>query len=197
MYLREKLIGALIGLARATDGNEHLISASSTEVVVEALDAVRSGADEETMLRLLARTDEEKRKMVPNCFVCEAPCGRTSEYDMQCLLKADEKVRFLKNIILSGICDAAAKFRCDAAQYGRDAESERFFYKALIVTGIDEFCAEDLLPVAAELAEINAKQQPFGSGRDDIKAFIIAPECSEENLKWLSDQLKDKAVIIS
>ena len=35
--IQDQLTGALIGLARATDGNEHLISQSSTAVIVEGL----------------------------------------------------------------------------------------------------------------------------------------------------------------
>ena len=35
--LQDKLTGAMIGLARATEGNEHLVSSSTDQVVVEGL----------------------------------------------------------------------------------------------------------------------------------------------------------------
>lgn len=140
--LRDRLTGALIGLARATDGNEHLISDASTRVIVESLAALGSG-DDAALEKLLARVTEEKRNMVPDCFTCASPCGKNSDYDMRALWKAPEEVRGLKKGILRSIRDIAA-LGC------RDAETERFFYKALIVLGMDGWSGEELQPIAAE-----------------------------------------------
>lgn len=40
--LRDELLGVLIGIARATSGNEHLIAGSTDRTVVEGLSAART-----------------------------------------------------------------------------------------------------------------------------------------------------------
>lgn len=142
MDLQNQLIGALIGLARATDGSEHLITPESTAVVAECLAAV--SADDGQLQRLLASVDAAKRKMVPGCFACANPCGRTSEYHMEDILKEGEDVRRLKLQILDGIRTLAAS----ESHY-----DSNILYKALIVIGMDDYTAEDLMPILQEITE--------------------------------------------
>ena len=156
---QDRLIGSLIGLARATDGNEHLISDSSTAVILEALSA--SNTDGETLEKLRQRIIGEKRKMVPDCFVCASPCGRTSDYDMRKLWTADEDIRSLKSQILLGIRDMAPRVFRAAAQGYRDREVEEFFYKALIVIGMDDYGVEDLNPILLEMGKMNLRSMGF------------------------------------
>lgn len=157
--LQDKLTGALIGLARATDGNEHLISASSTAVVVESLFATltNGSSDDKTLEALIQRVEEEKRKMVPNCFTCASPCGKNNDYDMQKLWGSQEDVRTLKGLLLTGIRGMAACAYQAAALGCHDDTVDRFFYKALVVIGIDGFDREGLLPVVLEMADVNWK----------------------------------------
>ena len=35
------------------------------------------------LTELLAKLREEKKRLVPNCFDCASPCGRTADYDMR------------------------------------------------------------------------------------------------------------------
>ena len=157
--LQDKLTGALIGLARATDGSEHLISASSTEAVVEGLFATLTNVnfDNEALLGLLAKVELEKQKMVPDCFACASPCGKNHDYDMNKLWNADEDIRSLKSLILFGIRGVAA-YAYHAAVLGyHDETVDRFFYKALIAIGMDEFGMNELLPIVLEVGEVNLK----------------------------------------
>ena len=157
--LQDKLTGALIGLARATDGNEHLISPSSTAVIVESLFATLSNVnfDNAALTGLLKRVEEEKRKMVPDCFSCAAPCGKNNDFDMDRLWNAEEDIRSLKSLILFGIRGMAA-YAYHAAVLGyRDETVNAFFYKALIAIGIEDFSLEDLLPIVLEVGEVNLK----------------------------------------
>ena len=157
--LQDKLTGSLIGLARATDGNEHLISASSTAVIVEGLFATLTNVnfDNAALEKLLERVVEEKRKMVPDCFACASPCGKNNDYDMQKLWAADEDIRSLKSLILFGIRGVAA-YAYHAAVLGfHDKTVEDFFYKALIAIGMDDYGMEDLLPIVLEVGEVNLK----------------------------------------
>lgn len=147
--LRDKLTGALIGLARATDGNEHLISQSSTAVIADALEVLYSdaGSDDTVLEKMIRRVEAEKRVMVPNCFTCACPCGKNNDYDMENLQNADANVRGLKESILRGIACVEAR-GCD------DAGVERFFYKALFAIGMDDWGVEELQPIVQELREI-------------------------------------------
>ena len=149
--LRDKLIGALIGLARATDGNEHLISESSTAVIVESL--LAADKDPGTLNGLLERVEAEKKKMVPDCFTCAAPCGKNNDYDMDKLRTAGEEIRSLKGLLLLGIRGMAADAYRAAALGHHEQEVDRFFYKALIVIGMDDWTAEQLLPVVLEMGK--------------------------------------------
>ena len=157
--LQDRLTGALIGLARATDGNEHMLSASTADVVVEGLFATLTNVnfDNDALLDILDRVDAEKRKLVPECFKCAASCGRNDDYDMQKLWTAQEDIRSLKSLILFGIRGVAA-YAYHAAVLGyRDETIHKFLYKALFAIGMDDWGMEELLPIVLEVGEVNLK----------------------------------------
>ena len=157
--LQDRLTGSLIGLARATEGNEHMLSDSTAAVVVEGLFATLTNVnfDNDALLALLDRVEIEKKKLVPDCFHCASPCGRNNDYDMDKLWNAQEDIRSLKSLILFGIRGVAA-YAYHAAVLGhRDESIHRFLYKALIAIGIEEFGMEELLPIVLEVGEVNLK----------------------------------------
>lgn len=126
--LRAELFGALIGLARATFGNEDLITPSTFAVVVEGLSAIADDSDQLT--DLIRRVNEEKYKLVPSCFYCSSPCGRTSNYDMSQLGSAPEEIRLLKLSILS-------KLSALAGSNLSSLPTEAMVYRALAAVGED------------------------------------------------------------
>lgn len=126
--LRAELFGALIGLSRATFGNEDLITPSTFAVVVEGLSSGELDADQ--MSDLIRRVNEEKYKLVPSCFYCSSPCGRTSNYDMCQLNLAAEDVRLLKLSILS-------KLSTLAGSNLSSLPAEAMVYRALAAVGED------------------------------------------------------------
>ena len=126
--LRDELFGALIGLSRATFGNEDLITSSTFAVVVEGLSAIADDSDQLT--DLIRRVNEEKYKLVPSCFYCSSPCGRTSNYDMCQLNLAAEDVRLLKLSILS-------KLSALAGSNLSSLPTEAMVYRALAAVGED------------------------------------------------------------
>lgn len=96
-----ELLGRLIGLARAVEGNEDKVTGSTAELFAEALTA--PGAD------IFDRIEAEKRRLVPDCFVCESPCGRTDDYDAAGLSGESADIRAAKAVLLlliKGICTA-------------------------------------------------------------------------------------------
>jgi len=128
---KKRLIGALIGLARATDGNEHLISKASTDVILECLMA--EPTDEEELGLLLGKIDTVKRSMVPDCFLCANPCGRTSSYDMTQLENAPPEIRKIKYDILSKLQRLALG--------NLNHLDELSLYHSLVALGLDDLCA--------------------------------------------------------
>lgn len=98
-----ELLSELIGLARATDGSEHLITSESIAVVLAALRAISSGDTEGQVSAVI----EAKRAMVPNCFTCAAPCGRTSAFDLALLEDEPEAVQADKWELLRLLCALA------------------------------------------------------------------------------------------
>lgn len=84
--LQDELTGALIGLARATDGDT-LATASIWKVMIEGLFTTITNVNfnEETIRELIQRVHTEKETLVPMCSSCGSPCGRNNDYDMALL----------------------------------------------------------------------------------------------------------------
>ena len=85
-----RLVGALIGLVRATDGMVH-VTDDTNNIIIEGLHmsdiALRiSDADLEA---LIARAHTDKHTIVPDCSVCGAPCGRTADYDWESVYREE------------------------------------------------------------------------------------------------------------
>ena len=148
--LRDQLTGALIGLARATEGNDHMITDSTAHALVEGLLTVSNAGnlDREALLTMTETVAAEKQKLVPECFRCACPCGRTFDYDMKNLQHTAASIRDLKLRILSRCCDAAAS--------GREGIAP-LLYRALYSIGMDDWEEEELLPIARELEDVIAK----------------------------------------
>ena len=157
--LQDELTGALIGLARATEGNEDLVSDSTAQIVTEGLFATLTNVsfDNEAIQKLIGRADEEKRKLVPDCYHCLSSCGRNNDYDMKKLWEADEDIRSLKSLILFGIRGMAA-YAYHARVLGYSSEDvHHFLYKALYAIGMDDWGMDELLPIVLEVGEVNLK----------------------------------------
>lgn len=106
-----ELIGALIGLVRATDGAVN-VTENTFDIVASGLVAARSEeADDETLRGLIRQAHEDKHRLVPDCSVCGAPCKRTADYDFYAMYERRDEVCLLKLRIfdrLAGLAEAVA-----------------------------------------------------------------------------------------
>lgn len=155
--LQDELTGALIGLARAKDGNASA-SDSLYKAVIDGLFTTLTNVsfDEEMIQKQIETVRNEKKKLAPECGNCEAPCGKNEEYDMKQLWNADEDIRSLKSLILFGIRGMAA-YAYHALVLGyTDKEVNEFFCKALFSIGYEE-TMDALLPIVLKVGEINLK----------------------------------------
>ena len=212
--LQDRLTGALIGLARASEGNEELLTKATDQVIREGLFATLTNVsfDNARIQALIDRTEAERKRLIPNCYACASPCGRTGVYDMQQLWTADEDIRSLKSLILFGIRGMAA-YACHAAALGyTDPEVDRFFYKALMVIGMDDYGMNELLPVVMEVGEVNLKcmalldQANTATYGDPVPTkvpltvekgpFIVISGHDLYDLKQLLEQTKGKGIHI-
>ena len=212
--LQDQLTGALIGLARATEGNERLVLPSTDKLVMEGLFATITNVnfDNDSISDFIQRVEEEKKRLVPNCFFCASSCGRNNDYDMQKLWTADEDIRSLKSLILFGIRGMAA-YAYHAAVLGYfDSDVNHFFYKALYCVGADDWGMEELLPIVMEVGEVNLKcmalldkanTETYGNPVPtkvtltvEKGPFIVITGHDLYDLKQLLEQTKDKGINI-
>lgn len=103
---KQRLLGELIGLARATEGNDHLLQSETCRLVCDTLAALpEENADCEVLLQ---RIDKEKRRLVPMCYQCLGGCGRNDAYDVGLLRLDAPNLRKAKNELLDRLMAAAA-----------------------------------------------------------------------------------------
>ena len=157
--LQDRLTGALIGLARAADNNDHLVTSSTNQLFLEGLFATLTNVnfDRDAFYRLLEWAEAEKRILAENCFTCTSPCGRTNDYDLEHLWNAEEDSRSLRSLILFGIRGIAA-YAYHAWVLGyRDDSICQFLRKALFAVGRDDWGQDLLLPIVMEVGEVNLR----------------------------------------
>ena len=157
--LQDELTGALIGLARATEGNEQLVTEEMNQLVLEGLFTTITNVNfnDETLKLLIDKIEDTKKKLVPNCFTCSGSCGRNDNFDMNTLWTTDEDIRSLKSLILFGIRGMAA-YAYHASVLGYTDETiSKFFYKALFAIGMKDWGMDKLLPIVLEVGKVNLR----------------------------------------
>ena len=128
--MKDKLLGALVDLARAMD--ESNMGAAPLAAMVQGLTALDSGTGLEEALDALRRA---KHAAVPDCAVCQNPCGRTADLDVQELESLPPELRDAKQALLSA-----------AIRYARQCEhpSLPLLTQALFAVGYAWFTQEEI-----------------------------------------------------
>ena len=153
--LQDKLTGALIGLARATDGNTHPTE-TTYKLLIKGLFTTITNVNfnEATIQVLINEVHAEKQKLVPRCSECASPCGRNNDFDMAKVWEADEDIRSLKSLILFGIRGMAAyAYHAEVLGYS-DKTVNEFIARALFAVG-EDWGMTELLPIVLEVGEVN------------------------------------------
>ena len=111
-----RLIGALIGLARATDGNT-VRTEETGRLMRVGLAALTQGEQKEFYEAMVEKIHAEKRLLAPDCATCGAPCGKTADYDINQWKKEAEPVREQKILLLKRLVEVALAYR-DSEEVG-------------------------------------------------------------------------------
>ena len=212
--LQDELTGALIGLARATEGNEQLVTEEMNQLVLEGLFTTITNVNfnDETLKLLIDKIEDTKKKLVPNCFTCSDSCGRNNNFDMSTIWTTDEDIRSLKSLILFGIRGMAA-YAYHASVLGYTDETiSKFFYKALFAIGMKDWGMDKLLPIVLEVGKVNlrcmelldqANTTTYGTPVPttvpltiEKGPFIIITGHDLKDLQLLLEQTKDKGINI-
>lgn len=212
--LQDELTGALIGLARATEGNEQLVTEEMNQLVLEGLFTTITNVNfnDETLKLLIDKIEDAKKKLVPNCFTCSDSCGRNNNFDMNTLWTSDEDIRSLKSLILFGIRGMAAYAYHSSVLGYTDETISKFFYKALFAIGMKDWGVDKLLPIVLEVGKVNlrcmelldqANTTTYGTPVPttvpltiEKGPFIIITGHDLKDLQLLLEQTKDKGINI-
>ena len=211
--LQDELTGALIGLARSTEGNEHLINSNTYNLIIEGLFTTLTNVnfDDISIRNQIEHVHQEKAKLIPNCRGCASPCGKNDDYEMSELWNADENIRSLKSLILFGLRGMAA-YAYHAMVLGyTDDEVNHFFIEGLFKIGLD-LTMEELIPIVMKVGEINLKcmdlldranTETYGNPEPvtvplkvEKDPFIVVSGHDLRDLQLLLEQTKDMGINI-
>lgn len=210
--LQDQLTGALIGLARAADGNAQANNKTNGLIIKGLFTTITNvNFNDVTIKALIDEVHEEKERLIPNCSDCGEPCARIEDYDMSRVWDADEDIRSLKSLILFGIKGMAA-YAYHACVLGyTDKSVNEFFMKALFAIG-EDWGMNELLPIVLETGEVNfkcmemldkANTETYGTPAPtavplmvEKGPFIVITGHDLYDLKQLLEQTKDKGINI-
>lgn len=134
-HLTDELTGALIGLARASDGHPPTETTHRALVDGLLLSDPLSNAGEEALRDQIEAVRREKAALIPGCAACESPCGRNADFDLSRLSLEPQEVRDLKGLLLL-VMRAMAPYADRALRQGRRCEGLlNCFYDGLFAVG--------------------------------------------------------------
>lgn len=159
--MEDKLLGALIGLAKSTANTAPVESTLETLVDGLALlyrekenlcveDDANNSALNCELARMTDRVHEEKFKLVPDCALCQSPCGNTSDYDASLFRESQASNQKLNLEIIAGLEKIAYSIRQKKARLSLDDDISGLLFRALAVTSFD-WAENDLLELKAEV----------------------------------------------
>lgn len=132
-----KIISALIGLVGACNNNPKTENTDRVIMKALALSPTHAEASGETLQALIDEIHTEKYIIAPNCADCQAPCGNTSDYDMDRICNAEPEIRDLKFQMIAALRELAADLYSGQKLDVLSVESIEIFYKVLAYISFD------------------------------------------------------------
>jgi len=149
--LKNTLTGALIGLARASEGNEQLLNERTLNLLIDALSASAqdSQTTSEDLTELIYLVKKEKFRLSPDCSECKTACGRTADFDMNELRLFSPVTAALKKELLASAVLLAQKAKQNEIR--EDAGLTEVFLSALFMVGSSAFSDSSIAEATADI----------------------------------------------
>lgn len=163
---QKELMGAMVGLARATENNADKLTEETAKLMLDGLQMIYTGTEEEMQAHTQA-VRREKYRIVPDCSTCKSPCGRTFDYDFALMKQDEAEVISLKHLLIKALC-GLAMFQ----KLGGYRINENYLYKSIYAIGGMDWPVDFMLDVVMEI-------KPFALGvllscRDRTTAIKLA-----------------------
>lgn len=199
---QDKLLGSLIGLAKATEGKE--LSADTNKLFLEGLF---------TTITNVNFNNITINNLIDRVFANTIKLGGMADdaYDMSNVWTADEDIRSLKSLILFGLKGIAA-YAYHAIVTGYSDDTVNAFFPEAMLALERENTVEKLLPMVLKTGETNLKcmqlldkanTDTFGTPAPTVVPltiekgpFIVITGHDLWDLKLLLEQTKDKGINI-
>ena len=133
-----QLIGALIGIAWAAEGNSRILGADVHNAVLTGMRTVFSETEQsqKKIIACIENLRSEKRKLVPQCFECAEPCGRNNDFDISETTESETNLSCAKFTLLTELLSLEPLLRHH--QNGMLFERAMdFIYKGFFYMGYD------------------------------------------------------------
>ena len=93
-----KIVSSLIGLSRAIEGNEDLLTKDTKLLYVKSL------KENININEAIKEIETAKRNLIPDCYICQAKCGKNENYDFNLVINGEatcsnEKINILKLMV--------------------------------------------------------------------------------------------------
>lgn len=135
--LKLDLLGALIGLGRAAEGNKIRPDAFTHQVMLHGIQLIRSDAtvSKNALQEQIKLLQEEKYKLVSRCLCCQKRCGRNDDYLFYSEENTDTSICSLKYVLLSLIQTIEEQTLPLSASSETFLSAVTFLYDALFFLG--------------------------------------------------------------
>ena len=140
--INNELLGSLIGLIRAIQGNEDLVTKDTNFLIMHALAT--------NDLNLKDSIEKEKQRLVPDCYTCQVNCGRNSNYDIKNLYDLKPNILELKLEIISNLVSLAKK-----TYYNINEKIINLVHNSLFAIGMDDWEYEELNNLLEKIKSLN------------------------------------------
>lgn len=127
----KNLLSNLIGLARAIDGNADLINDKTHYLIFDSI--LNLHQKDYSVSDLVTRIDNERKRLIPNCYACIISCGRNDLYSIDDFNNSDFNIKSIKLSILLNIIDIVTIY-----YYNYNDELINTIIHALQVFGLNE-----------------------------------------------------------
>ena len=140
--MQNQLFGALVGLARCIDGNENKTTNDTYTIIRLALLACKNNQDVQYHLEQVI---QEKKRIVPECFQCQSPCGKRNDFDITEIQKEHNDIQVIKYDLLKELIRLATI---------TNEEINTYLYYGLFSIGYAPWTKEGLQPLLEAMQKI-------------------------------------------